>query len=144
MTAGGDLGDGDYRALLAWRIRLRRFLRWSEEQARAEGLSAAQHQLLLAVRGHADAAGPTVADLADALLLRHHSTVGLLDRAAAAGLVLREADGTDRRRVRIRLTTHGEDVLARLSRRHWEELGRAGLAGRLLPGVGDEQRGEGR
>ena len=78
-----DLRDADYEDLLALRTGLRRFLRWSEQQAEAAGLTPAQHQLLLAVRGHPDRRGPTVGEVADYLLLRHHSAVGLVDRAVA-------------------------------------------------------------
>ena len=64
-------GEPDYRALLAFRTALRRFNRWSEAQAEAAGLTAAQHQLLLAVKGHDDSRGPTIGDVAEHLLLRH-------------------------------------------------------------------------
>ena len=69
--------------LLEFRTGLRRFLHWSEEQARAAGLTAAQHQLLLAVRGHDG--GPTIGEVAEQLLLRHHSAVELVDRAERPG-----------------------------------------------------------
>ncbi len=118
------LSDRDYRRLLEFRTELRRFLQWSEEQAKALGLTAAQHQLLLAVRGHAGPPDPTVGDAADSLLLRHHSAVGLVDRAVDAGLVRRHRDADDHRVVRLRLTPLGTRKLAELSRRHLEELGR--------------------
>src|SRR5690349_5865856 len=101
------LRDEDYQRLLELRTGLRRFLRWSEEQAVGAGVTPAQHQLLLAVRGHDDPRGPTVADIARSLLLQHHSTVELVDRAQAGGLVRRGADPRDRRTVRVRLTPHG-------------------------------------
>ena len=78
------LPDADYEDLLTLRTGLRRFLRWSEQQAEAAGLTPAQHQLLLTIRGHPDRRGPTVGEVADYLLLRHHSAVGLVDRAVAA------------------------------------------------------------
>jgi DNA-binding MarR family transcriptional regulator len=118
------LTDADYHRLLEFRTELRRFLRWSEEQAEAEGLTAAQHQLLLAVRGHDDARGPTVGEVAARLLLRHHSAVGLVDRTAESGFVRRVRDPDDHRVVRLRLTASGQRKLARLSRRHLEELRR--------------------
>ena len=59
-----DLADADYRRLLQFRTGLRRFLHWSEEQAERAGLTAAQHQLLLAVRGHDGHQGPTIGDVA--------------------------------------------------------------------------------
>ena len=101
-------GEPDYAALLAFRTALRRFHRWSEQQAEAAGLTAAQHQLLLAVKGHDDRRGPTIGEIADYLLLRHHSTVELVNRAQAAGVVSRVKDDTDGRLVRVRLTPTGE------------------------------------
>jgi DNA-binding MarR family transcriptional regulator len=123
--------DADYRRLLRFRTELRRFLHWSEEQAEGMGITPAQHQLLLAVRGADEPDGPSVGDVADALMLRHHSAVGLVDRAAEAGLVRRVEDRLDHRVVRLRLTAKGRNKLAHLSHRHAEELERL-TAGLLL------------
>src|SRR5580698_1525208 len=101
------LTDADYEDLLTLRTGLRRFLRWSEQQAEDAGLTPAQHQLLLAIRGHPDPRGPTIGEVADYLLLRHHSAVGLIDRADAAGLVQRSRDPEDHRVVRLQLTAMG-------------------------------------
>jgi DNA-binding MarR family transcriptional regulator len=130
-TAIADIGDADYRRLLEFRTGLRRFLRWSEEQAQHVGLSPAQHQLLLAVRGHADPRGPTIGDVAEYLLQRHHSAVGLVDRAESAGLVRREHDRDDHRIVRLHLTARGANKIRRLSALNLEELAR--LAPRMKP-----------
>jgi len=119
-----DLADADYELLLRLRTDLRRFLHWSEEQAQAEGLTAAQHQLLLAIRGHPGPGAPTVSDVADALLLRHHSATGLVDRAVLAGWVKRTRDRDDHRAVRLSITRSGAAKLALLSRRHLQELER--------------------
>ena len=118
--------DEDYQRLLRFRTGLRRFERFSEQQAEAVGLTAAQHQLMLAVRGHDDPRGPTVADVAEYLLLRHHSAVELIDRAATAGLVRRTPDAGDGRRVRLKLTPRGTAVLRKLTRAHLDELTRLG------------------
>jgi len=114
--------EPDYAALLAFRTALRRFQRWSELQAEAAGLTAAQHQLLLAVKGHDDARGPTIGEIADYLLLRHHSTVELVNRAQAAGLVTRVKDNEDGRVVRVRLTEQGETAITTLTQLHLDEL----------------------
>ena len=119
-----DLDDADYRRLLQFRISLRRFLHWSEEQAERAGLTPAQHQLLLAIRGHDGEQGPTIGDIAGYLLLRHHSAVGLIDRAERAGLVQRQEDSGDRRVVRLRLTPQGEGFLQQLTSLHLEEIQR--------------------
>jgi len=121
-----DLDDEDYERLLQFRTGLRRFLHWSKEQARVAGLTTAQHQLLLAVRGHADPRGPTLRDVAGYLLLRHHSAVGLVDRAAESGLVTREQDQDDHRVVRLRLTPRASHLLRQLTASHFEELSRLG------------------
>ena len=114
--------DADYRHLLELRTGLRRFLRWSENQAQAAGVTPAQHQLLLAIRGHSDERGPTVGDVAGYLLLRHHSAVGLVDRAQAAGLIARNQDADNASAVRLRLTERGSRQLEALSELHLEEL----------------------
>ena len=116
--------DDEYRRLLELRTGLRQFLWWSEQQAAGAGITAAQHQLLLAIRGHREREGPAIGDLADVLLLRHHSVVGLVDRAVSAGLVERRTDPTDHRVVRLRLTARGARTLRRLSRAHLVELRR--------------------
>ena len=121
------LGDDDYEDLLTLRTGLRRILRWSDQQAEAAGLTPAQHQLLLAIRGHSDRRGPTVGEVADYLLLRHHSAVGLVDRAVAAGLVKRARDPRDHRVVRLQLTPKGAKRLHALSELHLAELERLSL-----------------
>jgi len=126
-----QLTDDDYRRLLEFRDGLRRFLHWSEQQAKAVGLTAMQHQLLLTIRGHDDTLGPTIRDVAGHLLLKHHSALELVDRAQAAGLVSRQPDPDDHRVVRLHLTRDGEARLAALSALHVEELQR--LAPRLRP-----------
>ncbi|HSO95847.1 MAG TPA: MarR family winged helix-turn-helix transcriptional regulator [Acidimicrobiia bacterium] len=117
-----ELSTAEYEELLRFRTGLRRFLRWSESEAAAAGLTPAQHQLLLAVRGHVGQTGPTIGDVADSLLLRHHSVVGLVDRAEAAGLVRRRVDPDDARVVRLALTPTGSRRLARLTDAHLDEL----------------------
>ena len=121
------LRDHDYEDLLTLRTGLRRLLRWSEQQAEAAGLTPAQHQLLLAIRGHSDQRGPTVGEVADYLLLRHHSAVGLVDRAEVAGLVKRLRDPKDHRVVHLQLTTAGNKRLEGLAELHREELERFAL-----------------
>jgi DNA-binding MarR family transcriptional regulator len=117
-----ELRDGDFARLLAFRDGLRRFQHWSEEQAKAVGLTGAQHQLLLAIRGHGEA--PAIREVADHLLLRHHSVVELVDRAVTAGLVERVGDPHDQRVVRLALTDVGEERVAALAGAHLEELSR--------------------
>src|SRR6478736_6337425 len=92
----------DFERLLEFRVTLRRFQRWSEDQAQAAGLTHVQHQLLVAIKGHHESRPPTVGDLAGYLMLRPHSTVELV--------------------VRARLTGAGDRVLNKLTRAHLERL----------------------
>jgi DNA-binding MarR family transcriptional regulator len=116
------LTQQDYERLLEFRVTLRRFQRWSEDQAQAEGLTHVQHQLLVAIKGHRGDLPPSVGDLAGYLLLRPHSAVELVDRAEAARLVERIPDGDDGRVVRVRLTDEGDRILQKLTRAHLERL----------------------
>jgi len=116
------LAQQDFERLLEFRLTLRRFQRWSEDQAQAEGLTHVQHQLLVAIKGHRGDLPPSVGDLAGYLLLRPHSTVELVDRAEAAGLVERTPDGDDGRVVRVRLTREGDRILQRLTQAHLDRL----------------------
>jgi DNA-binding MarR family transcriptional regulator len=123
MSARKQLSDAEFAHLLRFRDGLRRFLRWSEGEAKRCGLTPAQHQLLLAVRGH-DGEAPSIGDVAEHLLLRHHSAVELIDRAEAAGLVQRVVDTEDHRVVRLRLTKEAERRLTTLATAHLDELSR--------------------
>jgi len=122
MDRARRLTDTDFQRLLAFRDGLRRFLHWSDAQARTVGLTGAQHQLLLAVRGHGSP--PSIREVADHLLLRHHSAVELVDRAVAAGLLVRVADPDDQRVVRLQLTSQGTAKVEALAAAHLEELSR--------------------
>lgn len=124
----------DYRALAEFRFLIRQFLPFSEEMARARGLTPQQHQLMLALAGRPDGVEPTIGYLAERLRIRHHSAVGLIDRLVGEGLVVREHSPTDRRQVLVRLTDRGAALLADLSASHREEL--RSLAPRLVHALG--------
>jgi DNA-binding MarR family transcriptional regulator len=78
--------------------------------------------MMLSIRAAVEPEGPTIGALAEHLLIRHHSAVGLIDRLEEHGLVERVRGATDRRQVRVRLTREGEEKLKRLSAVHRAEL----------------------
>jgi len=123
MPAG--LTDAQYRSLAEFRHQLRLFLAFSEARSREVGLNPQQHQLLLALRAFAPEA-PSIGALAERLVLKHHSTVELVDRLEAHGLVKRSRLADSRRQVALRLTGRGERVLQRLSVSHRDQLRRGG------------------
>jgi len=123
MTARRKASDAvDYRLLAEFRHLLRGFVTFSEAAAREAGLTPQQHQALLALKAFEGNA--TVGQLAQRLLLKHHSAVGLADRLARAGLLTRRTDPQDRRRVTLALTAKAEKVLEKLTAVHREELRR--------------------
>ena len=69
-----------YQQLAEFRYQIRRFLHFSEEAARRAGITPQQYLTLLAVRGFPGRDRVTVSELAERLKIRHHSTVGLIDR----------------------------------------------------------------
>lgn len=114
----------DYRALARFRHALRVFLRFSEDAARSSGLTPAQHQLLLAVKGFAGPGQPSTSDVAEALQLRLNSVVELARRAEVGGLLWRRVDPHDGRRQLLGLTDEGQRRLAALAVLHRDELRR--------------------
>lgn len=127
MTAAQpDLSAPGFRQLAEFRYRIRQFLHFSEEAARANGIEPQQHQLLLAIKGLPEGTRPTVTALSSRLCLRHHSTVELIDRLVERGAVVRRHSNQDRREVLVELTPHGEQLLQQLSLLHWQELQTAG------------------
>ncbi len=120
----GRLNRQDYRRLSEFRYLIRCFLEFSETAAARVGLTSRQHQALLAIKGVRRGAVPTIGYLAERLRIQHHSAVELVDRLAEAGLIVREHDPSDRRRVRLDLTASAEHHLAELSSSHLQELHR--------------------
>lgn len=131
LTKGTPLAQPtrhDFENLLAFRVALRRFQRWSEDQAGAVGLTHVQHQLLVAIKGHPGDRPPSVGQLADYLLLQSHSAVGLVDRAEAAGFVRRRPDPDDARVVRVELTAEGDRLVTELTRVTLTEMRKLAIA----------------
>ena len=116
------LEKADYEQLAEFRYLLRRFLTFSETAAEETGLTAQQHQALLAIKGFAGRDHVATGELAERLGIRHHSMVGLIDRLASKGLVKRKSGSDDRRQVFIELTPKAEKILAKLSSAHRDEL----------------------
>lgn len=112
----------ELRHLARFRYALRKLLHASEEAARNAGLTPQHHQLLLGVAGFTENGHATVGQLAEYMQLRHHSMVGLVDRAEAMGLVRRNANPENRREVLVSLTADGTRRLRQLAALHRDEL----------------------
>ncbi len=115
-----------FQRLAEFRFQLRRFLSFSNTVAENAGLRPQQYQLLQCVAGMPDDLPPTIANVAERMLLRHNSAVELVDRTIAQGLLRRVADPQDHRRILLRVTTQGERILASLAVYHLAELEEAG------------------
>lgn len=64
----------------------------------------------------------SVQQLADRLIIKHHSAVELVDRLVERGLVTRVRDPGDGRRAKINLSPKAEKLLLLLSATHLKEL----------------------
>ena len=124
MPASRRITKSHYELLAGLRYALRRFLHFSEDAARTAGLKPQQHQALLSIKGFPGRDRVSIGELAERLQVRHHSAVGLVDRAASVGLVDRRTDPDDHRVVRLHLTARGAGRLRQLSGAHLEELRR--------------------
>lgn len=114
------------RRLAEFRFQLRKFLHFSSLAAEAAGLRPQQYQLLQCVWGMPEELDPTIANVAARMLLKHNSAVELVDRTIEQGLLRRCPDPTDHRRILLRMTAHGEKLLASLAAWHVRELEETG------------------
>lgn len=111
-----------FQELAQFRYHIRRFLRFSEQAARAAGVTPQQHQLMLGVAGFTGRGWANISELAEFLQERHNAVVELVARASRAGLVTKQVTADDRRVVRVELTPRGRSILMRLSALHQEQL----------------------
>lgn len=121
-----NLSTEDYARLAAFRYALRKFLRFSEMAAAESGITGQHYQAMLILRACPEDRRTTIADLAQQLLIKHNSAVELVDRLVQQDLVMREVSSADRRKVELRLTARGRQVLAKLAAVHRRELQRLG------------------
>ena len=123
----------DYAQLAGFRHALLGFLRFSEGAAADAGLTSQHYQALLVLRGWPQDRPVSISDLAQQLLIKHNSAVGLVDRLSQEGLIVREASSVDRRKVELHLTARGRQLVAKLASLHRHELRRAApILARLL------------
>jgi len=116
------MSKADFERLAHFRYHLRRYLRFSEDVTRRNGITSLQYQLMLQIRGFPGRDWATVGELAERLQAMHHGVVSLISRCEAAGLVKRRTGSSDKRRVEVKLTKKGGACLERLARLHRAEL----------------------
>ncbi|MBB2927850.1 MarR family winged helix-turn-helix transcriptional regulator [Paraburkholderia silvatlantica] len=117
-----DLDKADFEQLSEFRYQMRRFERFSEQAAQAEGITPLQYLLLLHVKGYPGRSWATIGELAERLQSQHHGVVALVSRCEAIELVERRVSERDRRQVEVHLLAAGEKLLARLAELHRAEL----------------------
>ncbi len=111
-----------YEALSTFRYKLRCFLRFSEDAAREEGITALQYQLLLHTQGIPDRQWASISEIAELLQTQVHGVVALVTRCEEAGLVQRRPSEQDRRQVEVHLLPAGRRKLVRLAAQHASQL----------------------
>jgi len=116
----------NFEALADFRYAIRRYLNFSERNARKAGLEPQQYQALLAIKGLGEVQSATIGVLAERLQIQHHSAVELMDRLEKRGMIRRQRSRSDRRKVVVELTKRGDAKLKRVSLPHRDELQTAG------------------
>jgi DNA-binding MarR family transcriptional regulator len=117
-----NLNKKEFETLSDFRYQLRRFLRFSEEITRKDGVTHLQYLLMLHIKVFQDRERATIGELAERLQSHHHGVVSLVSRCESLGLVYREQGKTDRREVRVKLTPAGDKLVKKLARSHRDEL----------------------
>lgn len=112
----------EFESLAAFRLALRKFGKFTESSAELSGVTSQTYQALLAIKGFPDRQEITVRELAESLLLKHNSTVGMVDRLVSHGFVDRSVSPVDRRRVVLSLTVLGEKILEEIAVRNRRKL----------------------
>jgi DNA-binding MarR family transcriptional regulator len=110
------------KSLAEFRFQMRKFLSFSEMASERCGIGAQQYQLMQVIAAMPEDQQASITYLSERMILRHNSTVELVDRAERSGLVRREHDEKDLRRSLVQLTPQGETVLKRLVAEHLSEL----------------------
>jgi DNA-binding MarR family transcriptional regulator len=119
---GAPMAKSDFEKLAHFRYQLRRFLRFSEEATRSNGVTELHYRRLLQIKGFPGREWATSGELAERLQARQHGVVSLVSRCESAGLVRRTVSRSDRRRVEVKLTRRGDACLQYLARLHRHEL----------------------
>jgi DNA-binding MarR family transcriptional regulator len=117
-----ELDLAHLRKLAEFRYQVRRFLNVSHVAAEGAGMRFQQYQMLQCVCGMPEGMEPTIANVAARMFLKHNSTVELVDRTIAQGLLRRTGDPNDHRRILLRVTPEGERILASLGEFHTRQL----------------------
>jgi DNA-binding MarR family transcriptional regulator len=120
------LTTSGYARLAAFRKALREFVRFSDAAAAEVGLTTQHYQAMLILRASPAGHRVSIRELAEELLIKHNSAVGLVDRLVEEGLVTRADSEADRRKVELTLSPRGREVLALLAGMHRRELRRIG------------------
>ena len=110
--------------LADFRYQLRTFLSFSESASETCGIAAQQYQLMQVIGAVPPEQQTSISYIAERMVLRHNSTVELVDRAERAGLVERKHDENDLRRSLVELTPQGWEILQKLVALHLVEVQR--------------------
>lgn len=119
----GERAAIDFEALAHFRYRLRLFVAFTDENAKKAGLTSQQYQALLAIKGFSRRKPMFVGELAKLLLIKHHTTVELVDRMIKLELLQRTVDANDNRRVLVTLTKKGLRLLQKVAAVNFKHLG---------------------
>ena len=133
----GEVSAADAVPVAQFRAALRGFMRTSERNSRAAGLTPQRYLLLLMIKGAPDGSEQsTVTELAERLQLAQSTVTELVSRAEEIGLVERQRSSDDGRIAILRLTEEGERRLEATFTSNERERQALGEAFRQLQSTG--------
>ena len=113
MAGSGSPSTEEVARVAEFRGALRRFLRTTERNAQAAGLTPQRYLLLLMIKGAPDLSEQsTVTELSERLQLAQSTVTELVSRAEESGLVERTRSSSDGRIAHLSLSDEGERRLA--------------------------------
>jgi DNA-binding MarR family transcriptional regulator len=110
------------RALTSVHALCAHYMHASREILKRHDLTPLQYVVMLEVWASAGAEELTVTELAHRLEVRHNSAVVLADTLCGKGYLSRSRSVEDRRRVLLRTTRQGDDLVERLLHAHRAQL----------------------
>ncbi len=115
-----SLSEIEFEALANLRYRIRKFRQFSADAASRLGLSPAEHQTLLAIKGFGTGGEISVSSLAEKLFLAPDAAMELAEALKARGFLTIIAK--PKNRIVVRLTDRAEELLRRLTPAHLYEI----------------------
>lgn len=114
--------EEDLLSLALFRRSLRAFLAFSENACADLDMTMQWYQALLTIKTFKSSAAISIGELAEELMIKHHSATELVNRLDNAGLIIKTPDKDDKRKSLVVITKIGNRKLNKLASIHLSRL----------------------